>query len=103
MTQPALDVDPTVHLRTTVNQPFEVSLRSPGAAGYEWRPKFDGEKLRLITKRRQAPGKKSFGAAASDIFRFEPLERGAFEVVFDLSRPWEPGPVAQRGYTIEVK
>lgn len=102
MTQFAVEVDKTVVLKTAPEQPFEVTLRSPGPSGYEWTPKFDASKLRLIKKRRRPASRTSFGASGSDVFRFQPLSRGAVNLIFDLARPWESEPVDQREYRIEV-
>jgi predicted secreted protein len=89
-------------IETLFSDTFQVILQSQRTAGFEWQPKFDDGQFILVEHRTKLPKKSGFGGAAQEIFCFRPLKRGHHGVRFDLIRPWEPTPIEQRAYEVNV-
>ncbi len=88
-------------LDARADAPFEIKLRSPMTAGYEWKPDFDRTALSLLSRRRVA-NMKRMGASAVEIFRFRPCSQGEYKIRFVLSRPWEEKPIERTNYAVRV-
>jgi predicted secreted protein len=89
-------------LNAKLNQPFEITLASKALAGYEWKPVFNTFALKLLGTRRTR-GKRSFGASGQEIFRFEAVRPGDYDISFELKRPFEKGPVERRNFSLHVQ
>ena len=89
-------------MKAKVNTPVEISLKTPGAAGYEWTPVFDTLAIDLVERRKEFD-QNNLGASAKEVFRFRPLTKGDYEIKFALSRPWEETVVDQREISLHVE
>ena len=64
------------------------------SAGYEWVPIDVPAGLVLLGAEWAAPVAPALGASRDRLFRFRAEQNGAYELTFDLRRPWEPHDVA---------
>jgi predicted secreted protein len=88
-------------LDTRADAPFEIRLRSPLTAGYEWKADFDPVAFSLVSRHRVA-SLKDIGASAVEIFRFRPLSQGQYEIRFVLQRAWESKPVDETKVAVRI-
>jgi predicted secreted protein len=90
-----------VEVKAKVHRPFEITLGSHLTSGYEWRPVFNQTVLKLLEKRRSSNMHK-FGASGKEVFRFEPLRSGDYDILFELVRPFENTSVECREFSLHV-
>jgi predicted secreted protein len=80
---------------------FEIEAASNTVSGYEWRPVFNMSALKLLGKHRSS-NLRRFGASGKEIFRFEALRPGEYDILFELVRPFENKSVERREFSLHV-
>jgi predicted secreted protein len=89
-------------LKAKLHKPFEIALGSQAMSGYEWRPQFDRSALKFLGRRRTG-NLRQFGASGKEVFRFEALQSGDYEVSFELIRPFENSSVETRNFALHIE
>ena len=88
-------------INARMNVSVKITLQSRTTAGYDWKPEFNEDVLKLVKKNRIV-SHRALGASPKTVFDFQPLSKGDHEIVFVLQRPWENTPIEEKQFILHV-
>ncbi len=88
-------------INARMNVSVKITLQSRTTAGYDWKPEFNEQALKLVKKNRIV-SHRSLGATPKTVFDFEPLSKGDHAILFILQRPWEEEPIEEKQIILHV-
>lgn len=86
-----------------LSQEFEIRLVSNPSTAYVWQLQQYPKELQLLGDRyEQLQEPQAVGSPVNQIFTFQALEEGNYEVTFVLKRAWESTPIETCRFIVEV-
>ena len=83
-------------------QEFQVALSEPRTAGFRWHCKIADPLCTLSNESTEVSGPAP-GASSRHVWTFRAAARGKTELIFELSRGWEPAPARTITLRLDVK
>lgn len=88
---------------TSVNDEFEIDLKSNPTTGYQWRAHYDPEYINLLKENYIPDSPNRIGSGGKSIFRFRPLKKGYTVIYMIYKRPWLKEKHKQKTYQIHIR
>ncbi len=100
--------DPKTAIKARVGVNFQIALVSNPTTGYSWGiddSALNGGFVRLISSAFLPSDTKMAGASGQQVWVFQPLKPGSYEIRFEYSRKWEKGVPAidEKVFKVKIK